>query len=86
MEDLEVGEDSLRYCAIYTVLNCAFSSRAYKRKQSEENQTLAWIYKIRQKPNKNLWKTFTLGFLRKTVNRVGEEAENQAKSGEKAKC
>jgi hypothetical protein len=29
MEDLEVGEDSLRYGAIYTVLYCVFSRRAY---------------------------------------------------------
>jgi|LakMenE18May11ns_1017448.scaffolds.fasta_scaffold8918481_1 hypothetical protein len=54
MEDLEVGEDSLRYCAMHTVLYCAFSSRAYKRKQYEENQTLAWISKIKQKPNKKI--------------------------------
>jgi hypothetical protein len=39
---------------MHTVLYCAFSSRAYKRKQYEENQTLAWISKIKQKPNKKI--------------------------------
>jgi hypothetical protein len=35
-----------------------------KSKQSEENQTLAWISKTRQKPNKKMRETQTLGFLR----------------------
>jgi hypothetical protein len=49
-------------------------------KQSEENQTLAWISKPRQKPNKKLRETQTLGFLRNDCECKGwGEAENQSK-------
>jgi hypothetical protein len=52
-------------------------------KKSEENQTLAWIYKTRQKPNKKMRETETLGFLETTVNRVGEKQKTKQNQGRK---
>jgi hypothetical protein len=54
-----------------------------KHKRSQENHKFAWISKTKQK---KCGKLKHMVFLETTVYKMGEKAENQAKSGEKSKC